>query len=89
MALVLDLNGVKDGLCLNANSCLNSVFTVGSMIGHGEKSCEIKIKEAKNGNLNEGQFGDWLRAANGRINNKGRVTRAIDLNDRRLDNHKE
>lgn len=59
------------------------------MIRHGERSCEIKKKEDKNGNLNEGRFWDWLRAANGRINNKGRVTGAKYLNDRRLDNHKE
>lgn len=59
------------------------------MIGYGERSCKIKIKEAKNGNLNEGQFRDWLRAANMRINNKGIVTEAKNLNDKRLDNHKE
>lgn len=48
------------------------------MIGHGERSCEIKMKDAKNENLNKGQFGDWLRATNGRISKKGRVTGAKD-----------
>lgn len=56
------------------------------MIEHGKKSCEIKMKD---GNLNEGQFGDWLRATNGRISNKGIVIREKNLNNRRLDSHKE
>lgn len=58
------------------------------MIGHRKRS-EVKMKDAKNGNLNEGQFGDWLRATNGRISNKDIVTGAKNLNNRRLDSHKE
>lgn len=29
-------------------------------IGHMERRCEDKIRDAREGNVNEGQFGDWL-----------------------------
>lgn len=40
--------------------------------GHGERGYSIKVNKSKNSNLCEGQYGDWLRAVNGRTSNKGR-----------------
>lgn len=31
-------------------------------IGHIEKRCEHKKRNAREGNVTDGQFGDWLRA---------------------------
>lgn len=42
------------------------------LIGHGERSCEKKMCEAKNGLLCEGQYGEWLGAVNTRFNSKAR-----------------
>lgn len=36
-------------------------------MGHGERHCEVKVEDAKKGELNEGQFGLWLRADSGRL----------------------
>lgn len=40
-------------------------------VGHAERLCECKTHDAKNGTLNEGQFGDWLRAGSGRTSIRG------------------
>lgn len=41
----------------------------------------MKTNESRNGNLSEGQLGEWLRVANGRLGGytraKGRVRREI------------
>lgn len=78
MALMLDLKGKRDGLCLNMNYYLYFCFYCGK-IGHGERNCERKITDAKNDVFNEGQFGEWLRVANVRMSNKGRVAGKKDL----------
>lgn len=41
-------------------------------IGHGERVCEAKMKDAENARLNEGQYGDWLRGINMRVVSKGK-----------------
>lgn len=43
-------------------------------IGHGETFCEKKVDDTKKDNLLEGQFGEWLRANNFRLSNRGRET---------------
>lgn len=40
-------------------------------IGHAERSCGLKTEDAQKGILNEGQFGEWMRAVNGRVSVKG------------------
>lgn len=41
-------------------------------VGHAERLCECKTQDAKNGMLNKGQFGDWMRTGSGRMSIKGR-----------------
>lgn len=36
------------------------------LIGHGERKCVRRCVDTKNSELREGQFGDWIRATNGR-----------------------
>lgn len=42
-------------------------------VGHGEKVCETKMLDVSKNALNEGQFGEWLRATNGRSGPKGKL----------------
>lgn len=32
------------------------------VVGHGERFCLLKVTDAKNSNLKEGQFREWLKA---------------------------
>lgn len=48
-------------------------------ISHGKKMCREKMQDSRNNVLVEGQFGEWLRASNGRLNNKDRHTGDIAL----------
>lgn len=41
------------------------------LVGHHERSCEQKMTEAKEGNVYEGQYGEWLRASNPLRGKKG------------------
>lgn len=41
------------------------------VLGHGERLCNKKMKYVENDCLSEGQFGEWLRAASGRVGNAG------------------
>lgn len=34
------------------------------LVGHLEKNCVSRLRDAKSGNLTVGQFGDWMRASN-------------------------
>lgn len=54
------------------------------LIGHGEKICERKIKDAKNEKLSEGQYGEWLKASDWRLNSRGRGLGTQKLNERKV-----
>lgn len=49
------------------------------MIGHGERLCDKKMSDARNGRLSEGEYGDWLRTVTLRENNKGSSIGKMDL----------
>ncbi|KAK6130905.1 hypothetical protein DH2020_035350 [Rehmannia glutinosa] len=40
------------------------------IVGHMERGCQVRKDDLKNNNLNEGQFGDWLKAEDGLFGNK-------------------
>lgn len=42
-------------------------------IGHGERNCQKKMLDAKNANLMEGQFGEWMRGNAGQRGNRIRI----------------
>lgn len=48
-------------------------------IGYAKRSCGLKIEDAQNDILNEGQFGEWMRAVNGRVSVKGRTVNYLGL----------
>lgn len=50
---------------------LNVYFYCGK-IGHKETLCEVKVQDAVNSKILEGQFGNWLRASNARLSCRGR-----------------
>lgn len=54
------------------------------LIGHGEKNCERKIKDAKNEKLSEGQYGEWLKASDWRLSSRGRGIGTTKLNERKV-----
>lgn len=80
----LSCEGEKRWILFKYESLPLFCFCCGS-VGHAERLCGIKTKEALNGNLNEGQFGEWLRAVNGRVSGKGRSATGLTPSQRNTD----
>lgn len=47
------------------------------IIGHQDRSCELKVNDAKEGQVTEGQYGEWIRASLPMGEEKGLQGRAL------------
>lgn len=50
---------------------LSTFYVYRGMVGHGERFCLLKVTDAKNSNLKEGKFREWLKAGSVRTERQG------------------